>query len=415
MPQPPSGDPGQGHGDDDPTDAPYEFRPPLPPEDRIWRHPSEVAADAARSGADRPVSVAAASSPVRTPTGRTTLALVTASALIGATLSIGVIAALGGFETRTRVVERQVAVQPVTSMAGDGTRAIADRTAPSVAAVHVQRGDERTDGTAIVYRSDGLLLTTATLVVDADTVHVRVHDRSTVPADVVGVDAAYDLAVLRVDDDDLEPAVLGSAADVGVGTDALVIGHDAGGSTTTAVDWAMIAAVDRRLRMPDGTVLHGMMLLDGRAVDSDGSPLVDATGAVIGITSSIPVADDDRVHSVATPIDQLTHAADQLIEYGHVKHVWLGIEGVDLPADDASAMGLTGGAAVQRVVEGSPAAGAGIVAGDVVIALDGEPVSSMSQLIAALRERAPGDTVDLRVRRGDDDIDASASLAEREG
>lgn len=415
MPQPPSGDPGDGHGDEDPTDAPFEFRPPLPPEDRIWRHPSEVAADAARSGGAGPPAASARTAAPPTPTGRNTLALVTASALIGATLSIGVIAAFGGFESSTRVVERQVAVQPVTSLAGDGTRAIADRTAASVAAVEVQDGGNRRDGTAIVYRSDGHLLTTAALVADAETVHVRLPGRSALPAAVVGVDAAYGLAVLHVDADDLEPAVLGSADAVGVGADALVIGHGTDGATATAVDWAMVSAVDRRLRTPEGTVLHGMMLLDELAVDSDGSPLVDATGAVIAITSSLPVADDDTVHSVAAPIDSLTHAADQIIEYGHVIHVWLGIEGVDLDADDASSMGLEGGAVVQRVVDDSPAAGAGIVAGDVVVAVDGEQVSSMSQLIATLRGREPGDAVDLQVWRGDETIEVSAALVERQG
>ena len=411
MPPPPSGDPGQGHGDDDPTDTPYEFRPPLPPEDRIWRHPSEVAAEAARSGADTRAPAADAVEPTA-PAGRNTLALVTASALIGATLSVGVIAALGVFEDRTRVVERQVAVQPVTSLAGDDTRAIADRTAPSLASVHVTSGGERRYGTAIVYRSDGHLLTTAALVTDADDVHVTLDGRAATAAEVVGIDAAYDLAVLRVDADDLEPAALGSAADVGIGTDALVIGH-ADGASTTVIDWAMVSAIDRRLRTPDGAVLHGMMLLDERVVDSDGSPLVDSSGAVIGMTSSLPVAHDEQVRSVATPIDALTHAADQIIRYGHVKHVWLGIEGVDLLPEAASAMGLSGGATVQNVVPDSPAAGAGIVAGDVVIAVDGDPVSSMSQLIAALRGHAPGDRVDLQVRRGDEDVTASATLAER--
>ncbi|MDE0804257.1 MAG: PDZ domain-containing protein [Acidimicrobiales bacterium] len=415
MPQPPSGDPGRGHGDDDPTDAPYEFRPPLPPEDRIWRHPSEVAATEARTSDPSDRSAPTGASRQSSPTGRNTLALVTASALIGATLSIGVIAALGGFESSTRVVERQVAVQPVTSLAGDGTRAIAQRTAASVAAVQVRIGEGRRDGTAIVYRSDGHLLTTAALVADAETVHVRLPGHSALPASVVGTDAAYDLAVLHVDAEALEPAVLGSADGIGVGLDALVIGHATAGATSTSVDWAMVSAVDRRLSTPDGTVLHGMMLLDELAVDSDGSPLVDATGAVIGITSSIPAADDGAVHSVAAPIDALAHAADQILEYGHVKHVWLGIEGVDLDADDASIMGLDGGAAVRRVVEDGPAAGAGIVAGDVVIAVDGKRVTSMSQLIAALRGREPGDTVDLEVWRGDETVEASAALAERPG
>lgn len=414
MPPPPSGDTGEGHGEHEPTDDPVEFRPPLPPEDRIWRHPSEVAAAAALAGqsggpderSDGPTS------------DRNTVALVAAAALIGATLSIGVVAALGGFETETRVVERQVAIQPVTSLAGeDGIDAITERTAPSVAGVYVSDGDDRATGTAVVIRSDGYLLTTAALVGDATTVDVRIKDWPMLPADVVGVDGATDLAVLRVDaDGDLEPAPLGTADGVRVGHPAIVVGHTHGGNWGASVDRTVVSALDRRLQRPNGDVLHGMILLDDPpAGDAHGGPLLDTSGAVVGIASGVPVAgaQPEDWYGVATPIDVAVRAADQLIEFGRVRHVWLGIEGVDLDAQTASAMSLAGGAEVADVLADSPASAAGIAAGDIVIAVDAVTVASMSELIAALRGHDPGDEVVLRVRRGEEVLEMTAALAER--
>ncbi len=407
MPLPPSGDTGEGHGDHDSTDDPIEFRPPLPPEDRIWRHPSEVAAPAAREPESPGAGV---------PSSRNTVVLATAAALIGATLSIGLVAALGGFATRTRVVERQVAIQPVTSSVGDdGIHAITERTSPSVAGVYISRGDARVTGTAIVIRSDGHLLTTAALVADADAIEVRLKGWPMTPAEVVGVDEATDLAVLRIDADDLEPAPLGTAAGVRVGHEAIVMGHTDGGDWGASIDRTVVSALGRRLRTPEGSVLHGMILLDDPpAVDARGGPLLDASGAVIGIASGMPAADDrERAYGVAMPIDLAVHAADQLIEYGRVRHVWLGIEGIDLDPSAAAGMGLSGGAKVEDVLEDSPAAAAGLTPGDVVVGIDDAVIGSMSQLIAELRGRAPGDAVILHVRRGDGVVEMTAALAER--
>lgn len=410
MPQPPSGDTGEGRSEHDAADDPVDFRPPLPPEDRIWRHPSEVAASAARPTTGHPSAVT-----TRRSGDRNTVALVAAAALIGATLSIGVVAALGGFDARTRVVERQIAVQPVTSTAGDGIHAITERTSPSVAGVYVSRGAEVGTGTGIVIRSDGYLLTTATLVRDVDSVDVRLKDWPMMPAEVVGVDEATDLAVLRIDADDLETATLGSAAGVRVGHAAIVMGHADGGDWSASIDRTVVSAIDRRLRTAGGSVLHGMILLDNAPEPaSNGGPLLDAGGAVIGIASAVPAADaQDRAYGVATPIDVAVHTADQLIEFGHVRRVWLGIEGVDLDATAASTMGVPGGAQIQGVIEGSPAAAAGLAAGDVIVGLDDTVVGSMSQLIALLRNRGPDDAVVLHIRRGAEVLEMTAVLAER--
>lgn len=408
MPLPPSGDSGAGHGDDefdDPFGDAVEFRPPLPPEDRIWRHPSEVAGTGARATSPAPVA----------NRGRSGLAIAIVSGLIGATLTVGVIAAFGGFESRTRVVERQVAVQPVTSAVDDDSvAAITTRTAPSVAGVYVTRDDERTDGSAVVVRSDGHLLTNADLVADADRIEVRVNGQPVRRAEIVGSDETTGLAVLHVDVEGLEPAPMGSAEHLRPGDAVVAIGHAHGTQAGASVEQSVVSERDRRLRTPAGTVLYGMIVLDTPLPDgAAGGPLLDGAGAVVGVTNAVPSADDERTHGVATPADVAVHAAEQLMVHGQVRHVWLGIEGIDLQPADAAELGLPGGAAIKHVVADSPAAEAGLQPGDVVVGVGDHRVSSMSEVIASLRAHEPGDSVDVTVRRGDDEVRTEAVLDEK--
>lgn len=407
VPPLPPGVPGEGHGEDgdDDLDDPLEFRPPLPPEDRIWRHPSEVAATGVAGAPARPS---------RWRRHSTQLAAVGAvSALIGATLSLGVVAALGGFDRETQVIERQTAVQPVTRRGADGTTvaAVADRTAPTVASVRVDRGGTMTAGSAVVYRSDGHLVTNAHLVADADSIVVHLHDERSLPATLVGVDPVTDVAVLRVKADDLEPAPLG-AAPVTVGDSAIAIGCTGEGPWSPAVTTGVVSALDHRLRTADGRTLHGMILVDAPlAAATAGGPLLDAHGAVVGITNQPP---DDMEVGTATPVVLVRHVADQLISSGRARHVWLGVEGEDLDAEEAVEMGIPGGAVVSRVVAGSPAAGVDIRRGDVVVAAEGRTIASMSALISLLRTLEPGDDIRLGLRRGSDRIQVTVVLGERD-
>lgn len=406
-----SGHTGEGHGDD--GDDGVEFRPPLPLEDRIWRHPSEVA----NAGSTAPTGTA--TSERRAPR---ILAVASVSALIGATLSLGIVAALGAFSPDTRVVERNVAVQPVTSLGGDPLAEIVARTGPTVAAVRVDRGATSVAGSAVVLRSDGHLLTNAHLVEGAEQISVRFHEGPTTAARVVGIDASTDIAVLRVDVPDLEPAALGTAATVEVGSRAVALGAVDTAGWSTEVTTGIISSLDRRVQTSDGHALHGMMIVDvGLAYGAAGGPLLDGSGAVIGITVGAPDIADSPAPSVAgggfciaTPIDVASRVADQIIEHGRPRHVWLGIEGSDLEADVASTMGVAGGAEVGRVLAESPAALAGLVSGDVIVGVDDEPVDSMSALIAVLRAHDPDDEVTVQVRRGDELLTMRVVLAEKD-
>lgn len=399
------GHPGDGRGPnddgDDDGDDPVEFRPPLPPDDRIWRHPSEVAAATPRT----PM-------PERNRSGGRMVGLVLVSALIGATLSLGIVAALGGFDDRTRVVERQVAVQPITDLDDDAASvaAIATRTAPAVAAVRVERDGDAVAGSAVAYRSDGHLLTSGQLVAGASSIHVLLQEGPARLARIIGTDPLTDVAVLHVDGPALDPAAIGTATTLQAGDDTVAMGATEDGGWAPAVATGVVSALDRRMRTGDGGLLHDMIVIDTALEPRAGAALLDAHGAVVGLTSGAP---SGTRFGAAIPIDLVRRVADQLIEHGRARHVWLGIEGGDVDAEAARTMGVAGGAAVTMVVAGGPAAEAGLVDGDVVVAVDGTAVQSMSDLIAALRPHMPGDVVALSVHRGGEVVVVEVTLVER--
>ena len=415
MPPLPSGDPGDRHGedDDDLGEDQIEFRPPLPPDDRIWRHPSEVAA----TGAD--LATVGRARPRRWPIRRPRmLGLATVSGLVGATLSLGIVAALGGFARETTIVQRNVAVQPVTSSASDDNTiaAIAARTAPSVAAVRITRDGDTSAASALVLRSDGYLMTNAHLVTDATTIEVRLQTGSSIAATLVGTDPLTDVAVLHIDAADLLPAALGSAETLSMGDRIIAIGAADSPGWSPDITRAVVSGLGRRLRAADDTVLHDMIIIDqALGAAAGGGALLDVRGAVVGVTSDIPAsAGDSPVRGVAMPIDAAVHVADQIIEQGHARHVWLGIEGTDLSSGEAVDLGIAGGASVSRVIDASPAAAAGFATGDVIVAIDGTTIDSMSHLIVALRAHDPGDQVTLSVRRGDTTVPIVVVLGERQ-
>ncbi len=426
MPPLQPGDPGDGHGEDDHDEDDVGFRPPLPREDRLWRHPSEVALD--RGAPTPPISPTTGGPPPGWR--RRTAAVGVAAAVGGATLAVGVVALLGGFDER--VVERQVALRPVTSIGAEDpeadrvlAEAVADRTGPAVAALSVHRGTETAGASAIILRSDGYLLTDAHAIAGADSVDVALHDGWSGTATVVGADVATGIAVLHIDDvDDLTPAALDPSGAMAVGARTVVVGaRPAGGSedgarfgTTAVVSTGIISATERRLEAADGRVMHGMILVDRpAATGTAGGALVDQAGAVIGIVSGMPAAGADDVRfGVATPIELANHVAEQLMDHGRARHVWLGVHGTDLDPTEAAAMGERGGARVAEVSEGGPASDAGVRVGDIVLAVDGEPTTSMSELIAALRLRLPGDTVVLTVERDGDDLELTVTLAAKD-
>jgi serine protease DegS len=180
----------------------------------------------------------------------------------------------------------------------------------------------------------------------------------------------------------------------------------------------IVSALGRRV-VAEGQILHDMIQTDapiGRG--SSGGALCDRRGVVVGLTTAVAssAAGSDGL-GFAIPIEVASEIAERLVADGTIRWVWLGIEGSDLPAAAASVPGLawTGGVRVETVTPDGPADTAGITAGDIVVAVDGTRIATMSDLVVALRRYSPGDAIEIEIRRDGDGHTMTATLAERPG
>ncbi len=366
--------------------------PPLPPEDRLWRHPSEVGppgSEGRSRGAGALTWLAAAS-------------VGAASALIAAW-------ALGAFGDR--VVERQIVERVATpseaTLVSDpvdqGLPAVLDSLAGTLVAIRA--GDH--DGTGVLLRDDGQVLTTAGLVGGVGTVTVVTHDGTSQRGEVLGTDPATDIAVVSVEGLTAPGAVLGTPSSLRVGDQAIAVAALTSGEpeVATGVIGGLTASVSREGETP----LHGLITTDiVLSGNLEGAALVDERGSVIGLTTGAGGA--AGIHAV--PIDLARVVADDIIETGEPAHPWLGVEGDDVSPSSAISLGFAGGAHLLDVIDGSPAAEAGLQDEDVVTEVGDTPVDSMGDLITALRRLDPGDEVHIGYLRDGHHFWCDAVLAE---
>ena len=388
--------------DDDGSSGPL-----LPPDDRLWRHPSELTA----VGAPGPLLVAPSSHP-----GRMWAVALLAGA-IGAILTAGVGYASGGLRSRTVPVPAvesdlvsPVAAPASSSPSGFVTGAQRVRAACALIVAHDAHGMRIAAG--VIVRSDGMLLTSAHMVLGAQSLTATVGGSRHVGAKLVASDPTSDLAVLKLAGTGYEAAPLGSALDLRLGDPVVVVRPPDAGAGEVPGDQASVDGMGRQVGGPAGRPLSDLLELGTTPSSTTiGGAVLDARGAVIAITIAFGPA--GRAIQYATPIDLARAVEQQLLHDHRVVPVWLGVEGTDLALDRAKALGVAGGAVVTEVGAGSPALLAGLHPGDIIVGLDGRAVASMANLIMALHARPPGTQVELAVRRDGQDRVFTARLAPR--
>jgi S1-C subfamily serine protease len=387
----------------------------VPPDDRLWRHPSEVAAFG-----PPPVGTA-----YRADRGARPWTVALLAGMIGSLLTAAMIAAAGGFtadKVPVRTVENVAAPLAAGAVPTANTMSplasvveIADRVRPSIVQLDVDGRLGSGSGSGIVFRSGGYILTNNHVVEGASEVIVVTADAKEIKADVIGGDPDTDVAVVKIDRD-LPPATLGSASALKVGQPAVAIGSPLGLAGGPSVSVGVVSALGRQVEGRAGTAsLFDMIQTDAPiAPGSSGGALVDGRGSLIGVTTAIAVSEVGAEGlGFATPIDIARDVAEQLITNGKVTHVWLGIQGEDLDSATAQKLGIDGGALVRDVSDGSPADQAGLEQEDVITHIDGKEVGSMAAVVVALRGRRPGDQVEIQLRREGATKTLQVQLAER--
>ena len=324
---------------------------------------------------------------------------------LGATVALAGAWGVGAFRPAegTRPVSERVATPVSTVVVGSALPGGID----GVAAALVTIRADGARGAGVVLRDDGHVLTTADLVGESDRVVVQPSTGPEFEGQVVGVDADTDVAVLSVMGLDRAGAVLGATHELAVGDPARAVTLE--GRQAAQVVTGVVANLAVTVTREDETPLHGLIGTDIVLADPvEGAPLVDAGGAVIGVTTT--VGDTDVVRAV--PIDLARIVADDIIATGAAEHPWLGIQGRDLDAAIAAAWGVRGGAELAAVVDDSPAAAAGLHAADVVTQIGDTEVTSMGDLVTALRHLDPGDEVRIGYLRAGAHDWCEAVLAE---
>jgi S1-C subfamily serine protease len=384
------------------------------PDDRLWRHPSEMA-----SAAEPIVSAPVSPSGLKMPN---VFAVAGLAGLIGALFTAGLIAAIGGFNARlqpVRSIERVASptmVRTATSTpTADGVVTVAQRLRPAIVEINVTGDQGQSSGSGVAFREDGHILTNHHVVKGATKIEVITSEGRTIPARLVGSDAETDMAVVKVDQA-MPAATLGTVSGLQVGQQAIAIGSPLGLAGGPSVSVGVVSALGRRFDSNDGTPLLDMIQTDAPiSPGSSGGALVDSNGNVIGITTAIVVTEGIGAEGLgfATPIDVARDVAEQLITTGRVVHVWLGVRGEDLSAGMAKSLGITSGAIVREVVKGSPAESAGIKAQDVIMSVNGHAVTGIGDVIVSVRQRKIGEKVKVTVWRGGAIKTVSVVLSER--
>ena len=319
---------------------------------------------------------------------------------------------------------------PAAVGTGAGDRApesvagIAARVLPSVVSIQITGPDGSATGSGFVLRQDGYILTNNHVVAGSDvagtTIEVLFADGSESAATVVGATADYDLAVVKVDRTGLVPLVLGNSDDVVVGDPVVAVGAPLGleGTVTTGI----VSALNRPVsagNASDTAFINAIQTDAAINPGNSGGPLVNAAGEVVGINSAIaqPPGSSSTVGGsiglgFAITSNQARRTSEQLIETGHATYPIIGVlldqryvgEGVQVSKDDQGS--------TPAVSPGGPADRAGIRRGDVILAIDGRPVTEPDELIVAIRAKNPGDAVVLRVRTASSERDVRVVLDE---
>lgn len=334
------------------------------------------------------------------PAGRGRLALVAAVAgLLGVVVGVVASAALwrpsAGLPTR-----------PIIAVDGpddpDRVAAVAAVALPSVVRVDVAGIDEGGlgNGSGVVVTDQGHIVTNLHVVAGATRVEVVFADGQSEHADVVGQDPDNDLALLVTPRTDAPPIDLADADALRVGQLAVAVGAPFGLDGTVTV--GVVSALERPIDLVavDGTTVRLPSVLQTDAEinpGNSGGPLVDARGHMIGVTSAVLTSGTSSSSGVgfAIPVDVVARTVEDLLADGAVRRPRLGITGRSLTTADLEAHGRTQGVLVEAVAQPSSAAMAGVEAGDVIVAVDDEPVATIDDLVREVRAAGVGATIGL--------------------
>lgn len=356
--------------------------------------------------------------------GPSLLLVAAVSALIGAAVASLAVSFLYTGATPVDSQERAVSLEQVrapANSADDTVVAVAKKVQPSI--VNIRTQAKISDGfhqgqilpgvgSGIIISSDGHILTNWHVVQEARSIWVTIGSNENVKGTLVGADWETDLAVVKVDEEDLAAAELGVSKDLQVGETVVALGSPMG--LEQSVTHGVISALDRVLSL-DSRTFVGLIQTDA-AINpgNSGGALTNSAGQVIGVNTLIET-DSGGFQGIglSIPIDTARGVAEQLIAGETVGHAYVGIKGstVDAEVAERKELPIDRGALIEEVSPKSPAGKAGVEKGDIIVEFNDVPVRDMDHFIILIRSRSVGDKVDLTYFRGQTKRSAKVTLA----
>jgi putative serine protease PepD len=335
------------------------------------------------------------SAPSKSGKGTVALVAVLAGSLGG---FLGVNAAGGDLFNRAQLVSSTSTIQ----RAPDSVAGIAQRVLPSVVSISTRSIGGGGTGSGFVIDSSGYILTNNHVISKAaqtgGSIQVSLSDGSFYSAKVIGRDVSYDLAVLKITAPGLKALQFGDSDKIAVGDLVIAIGSPLGltGTVTTGIISAKNRAVTAGESNSESSFINALQTDAAINPGNSGGPLVDATGAVIGVNSAIAsLGTTSQLGSIglgfAIPINQARKTADQLIKNGVATYPVIGVSLNMNYAENGAQVSTSG----RGILPGSPAEKAGLRGGDVIIEIDGKEIYSPEELIVSVRAKNVGDRVTL--------------------
>ncbi len=316
-------------------------------------------------------------------------------------------------------------LQPSGNLETD-IRAVTERVRPAVVFVGIEQSLRSFsqpvpvgNGSGAIIDAEGHVLTNNHVVESAQALQVTLPDGRTFPATLVGRDPASDLAVIQIQGNNLPTIPLGDSSKLAVGEWVVAIGNALGLEGGPTVTTGVISALNRTIQEENGASISGLIQTDA-AINpgNSGGPLVNLRGELIGINTAVPGPTGGGYQpsgiGFAISINEAKPVIQQLMNKGRITRPYLGVVLQTItPAIRAQAkLSVDKGVVLSDVGKGTPAERAGLRVGDVIVAADGKPVATDVDLRAAIQARNVGDTIQLTVVRGNQQLNLRAQLGE---
>ena len=272
-------------------------------------------------------------------------------------------------------------------------------------------------GSGFIISKDGYILTNHHVIEGSSAISVSFYDGSSKEAKLVGYDASNDIAVLKVEAENLTPVILGDSDNLNVGDTVLAIGNPLGELTFTLTVGA-VSALNREVTTSNGVTMDLMQTDCAINSGNSGGALFNLYGEVIGITnakySSNGSSSEASIDNIgfAIPLNNIRSIVKSLIENGYISKPYIGVSVTDV-SEETQSYGLPKGAAVKEVVADSPCAKAGLQVNDIITHVDGKQVAGSSDLVSIVGDCTVGQVLKLTVYRQGTSMDMELTVGEQ--